>query len=50
MTLQKNISILFQSEIDEPFESKLGWNVPWMVLYKMVNFCVDRKSKMTTIA
>ena len=45
----ENISKLFQSETNEQFESKHSWNVPWIVLYKMGVFCVDRKSKMSAV-
>jgi hypothetical protein len=34
------------SETTEPFDSKLGWNDPWMVLYQMSVICVNWKSKM----
>ena len=44
------ISKLFQSETNEPIESKLGWNMPYMTLYKMCVFHFDRKSKMAAIA
>jgi hypothetical protein len=27
---RNNISKVFQSETNEPFEGRLGWNVPWM--------------------
>ena len=32
---KKNIVSLFFSEITEPFESKLCWNAPFIVFYKM---------------
>jgi hypothetical protein len=34
------------SETTEPFDSKLGWNDPWMVLYQMSVICVNWISKM----
>jgi hypothetical protein len=33
--LRKNISQLFLSETVEAFVSKFGWNVHWVVLYKL---------------
>ena len=41
----KNIFNLFMSKTTEPFDSKLSWNVPWVVLYKM---CAYWKLKMAT--
>ena len=37
----KNILKLFISETTEPFDSKIGWNVPWLVLYQMSVFFVS---------
>jgi len=31
------------------FEGKLGWNMPWVILYKMCVFYINQKSKMATI-
>jgi len=37
--MKKNIKhFYFFSETIETFESKLGWNMHWMVLYKMCVF------------
>ena len=33
-TYRKNIFFLIFCETTEPFECRLGWNVPWMVWYK----------------
>jgi len=37
---------LFFFETNEPFEIKLGWYVPWIVLFKMPVY-VDWKMKMS---
>jgi hypothetical protein len=31
-------------------DSKIGWNVPWLVLYQMSVFCVIWKSMMAATA
>lgn len=42
------LELLF-SETAKLFESKLGWNFPWVALYKIYLFCGNWKSKTATI-
>jgi hypothetical protein len=42
-TLWGNVLILFLSENTKLLNSKLCWNVSWVVLYKMCDLCVDCK-------
>lgn len=37
------ITLVFFSETTEPLVSKLSWNVPWMVGYKM--FLIDQNPR-----
>ena len=39
----KNI-LTFLSETTETFDSKLGWNVPWVVMYEISIFFVSIKN------
>jgi hypothetical protein len=38
----------FVKNSTDPFESKFGWDISWMILYKVSNFCMELISKMAT--
>ena len=37
---EEMVQNVFQWETNKPFERKLSWNVPWIVLYKVLFLCV----------
>jgi len=39
--MEEMLQNVFQYETNKPFERKLSWNVPWIVLYKVMFLCVS---------